>query len=579
MSSSLKPETSIAGKDKSPAGAPAKTPSPCVTSPEEMAWEERTLRPSLAKSPELHNGFTTLSGHTIRRLYTGADLAGTDAGQIGFPGEPPYTRGIHATMHRGRLWTMRQFAGFGTAEDTNQRFRYLLSQGQTGLSVAFDLPTLMGYDSDHSLSEGEVGKCGVAISSLADMEVLFDQIPLADVTTSMTINSPAAVIWAMYLAVAEKQGADWKKISGTLQNDILKEYIAQKEYIYPPEPSMRLVIDTFEFAVKHTPKFNPISISGYHIREAGSTAIQELAFTLRDGMEYVEWALRRGLQIDDFAPQLSFFFNAHSDFFEEIAKYRAARRIWYKAVAERYGAKSARSWALRFHTQTAGCSLTAQQPFNNVVRTALQALSAVLGGTQSLHTNSLDEAWALPTEFAATIALRTQQIIAHETGVTNTVDPLGGSYFVETLTNEVEAGAWDYIRKIDAMGGMVAAIERSYPQREIAEASYRYQMELDKKEKIMVGVNDFVSEEKQLEILQIDETVAHRQAARLRKLRAERSQDAVHRSLDGLRKAAETQTDNLMPLIYTAVKAYATLGEICDTMRITFGTYEETAIT
>jgi len=566
-------------------------------SPEEASWEANTLAPALAKSPERQREFTTISGHPIRRLYTEADLAGWDPKtQLAHPGEPPYTRGIHATMHRSRLWTMRQFAGFGTAEDTNERFRYLLAHGQTGLSTAFDLPTLMGYDSDHPLSEGEVGKCGVAISSLADMEVLFDQIPLSEVTTSMTINSPAPVIWAMYLAVAEKQGADWKKISGTLQNDILKEYIAQKEYIYPPEPSMRLVVDTFEFAVKHTPKFNPISISGYHIREAGSTAIQELAFTLRDGMEYVEWALRRGMNIDDFAPQLSFFFNAHSDFFEEIAKYRAARRIWFKAVTERYGAKNPRTWALRFHSQTAGCSLTAQQPFNNVVRTALQALSAVLGGTQSLHTNSLDEAWALPTEFAATVALRTQQIIAHETGVTNTVDPLGGSYLVETLTNEVEAGAWDYIRKIDAMGGMVAAIERSYPQREIAEASYRYQQALDKKEKIMVGVNDFISEEKSLEILQIDETVAHRQAARLKKLRAERSQAEVDRTLLALKKAAETYNkpstsakpssangalhhENLMPHIYNAVKAYATLGEICDGLRTVFGTYEETAIT
>jgi methylmalonyl-CoA mutase, N-terminal domain len=548
-------------------------------SPEEKAWEEKTLAPALAKSPERHAQFTTISGHPIRRLYTEADLPGWNPEtHLGFPGEPPYTRGIHATMHRGRLWTMRQFAGFGAAEDTNQRFRYLLAQGQTGLSTAFDLPTLMGYDSDHPLSEGEVGKCGVAISSLADMEVLFDQIPLANVTTSMTINSPAAVIWAMYLAVAEKQGADWKKISGTLQNDILKEYIAQKEYIYPPEPSMRLVIDTIEFAAKETPKFNPISISGYHIREAGSTAIQELAFTLRDGMEYVEWALCRGMNIDDFGPQLSFFFNAHSDFFEEIAKYRAARRIWHKAVTERYGSKSPRTWALRFHSQTAGCSLTAQQPFNNVVRTALQALSAVLGGTQSLHTNSLDEAWALPTEFAATIALRTQQIIAHETGVTNAVDPLGGSYFVEALTNEVEAGAWDYIRKIDSMGGMVAAIERSYPQREIAEASYRYQMELDKKEKIMVGVNDFVSEEKPLDILQIDEEVAHRQSERLKKLRAERSQDEVNRTLAALRKAAQGK-ENLMPAIYAAVKAYATLSEICDAMRQVFGSYEEVAIT
>jgi methylmalonyl-CoA mutase, N-terminal domain len=548
-------------------------------SPEEKSWEQNTLAPVLEKSPERQGEFTTISGHPIRRLYTEADLPDWDPKtQLGFPGEPPYTRGIHSTMHRGRLWTMRQFAGFGAAEDTNQRFRYLLSQGQTGLSTAFDLPTLMGYDSDHPLSEGEVGKCGVAISSLADMEVLFDQIPLANVTTSMTINSPAAVIWAMYLAVAEKQGADWKKISGTLQNDILKEYIAQKEYIYPPEPSMRLVIDTFEFAVKETPKFNPISVSGYHIREAGSTAIQELAFTLRDGLEYIEYALRRGLNLDEFGPQLSFFFNAHSDFFEEIAKYRAARRIWHKAMIERYGSKNPRTWALRFHTQTAGCSLTAQQPYNNVVRTALQALSAVLGGTQSLHTNSLDEAWALPTEFAATIALRTQQIIAHETGVTNTVDPLGGSYFVEALTNEVESGAWDYIHKIDAMGGMVAAIERSYPQREIAEASYRYQMELDKKEKLMVGVNEFVSEEKPLDILQIDETVAHRQAARLKKLRADRSEEAVTRSLAALRKVAQSR-ENLMPSIYAAVKSYATLGEICDSLRQVFGSYEETAIT
>jgi methylmalonyl-CoA mutase N-terminal domain/subunit len=497
---------------------------------------------------------------------------------LGFPGEPPYTRGIHPTMYRTRLWTMRQFAGFGTAEDTNQRFRYLLAHGQTGLSTAFDLPTLMGYDSDHELSEGEVGKCGVAISSLADMEVLFDQIPLAGVTTSMTINSPAAVIWAMYLAVAEKQGADWKTISGTLQNDILKEYIAQKEYIYPPEPSMRLVIDTFEFGMKHTPKFNVISISGYHIREAGSTAIQELAFTLRDGMEYVEWAMRRGLPVDEFAPQLSFFFNAHNDFFEEIAKYRAARRIWYKAMTERYQAASPRSWALRFHTQTAGCSLTAQQPINNVVRTAIQALAGVMGGTQSLHTNSLDEAWALPTEFAATVALRTQQIIAHETGVTNTVDPLGGSYFVEALTNEVEQGASDYIRRIDAMGGMVAAIEKSYPQREIAEASYCYQMAVDKKEKIIVGVNEYVTPEKPIELLQIDETVARRQAARLSKLRAERSSAEVERRLQALRKAAGGK-ENLMPLIYDAVKAYATLGEICEAMRAVFGAYEEVAVT
>ncbi|HUK30220.1 MAG TPA: methylmalonyl-CoA mutase family protein [Candidatus Acidoferrum sp.] len=552
---------------------------PRTPSAQELAWEKNTVAPTLEKSPERQSEFTTVSSYPIRRLYTQADLAGwSPERDLGYPGQPPYTRGIHATMYRGRPWTMRQFAGFGTAEDTNQRFRYLLSQGQTGLSVAFDLPTLMGYDSDHPLSEGEVGKCGVAISSLADMEVLFDKIPLGGVTTSMTINSPAAVIWAMYLAVAEKQGADWKAISGTIQNDILKEYIAQKEYIYPPAPSMRLVIDTFEFGTKHTPKFNTISISGYHIREAGSTAIQELAFTLRDGIEYVDWGIRRGMDVDEFVPRLSFFFNAHNDFFEEIAKYRAARRIWYKAMRERFGAKNARTWALRFHTQTAGCSLTAQQPYNNVVRTAIQALAAVMGGTQSLHTNSLDEAWALPTEFAATVALRTQQIIAHESGVTNTADPLGGSYFVEALTGEVERGAWEYIERIDALGGMVAAIERSYPQREIAEAAYRYQLAVDHKEKIIVGVNDYVAEEKPIDTLLIDETVAMRQAVRLKKLRAERSQEQVAARLNALRKAAEGK-ENMMPFIYEAVKAYATLGEICDALREVFGTYEEVAIT
>jgi methylmalonyl-CoA mutase N-terminal domain/subunit len=551
-------------------------------SKQEKEWEQKTLEPFLEKTPERSSAFTTISGHPIRRLYTPADLsepAGwTPAQSLGPPAEPPYTRGIHSTMYRGRFWTMRQFAGFGTAEDTNRRFHYLLAQGQTGLSVAFDLPTLMGYDSDHALSEGEVGKCGVAISSLADMEALFDKIPLAHVTTSMTINSPAAILWAMYLAVAEKQGAGWKRLSGTIQNDILKEYIAQKEYIYPPAPSMRLVIDTFEFGTKHTPKFNTISISGYHIREAGSTAIQELAFTLRDGLEYVEWGLRRGLDLDEFGPQLSFFFNAHNDFFEEIAKYRAARRIWYETVRQRYKAKNPRTGMLRFHAQTAGCSLTAQQPYNNVVRTALQALAAVLGGAQSLHTNSLDEAWALPTEQAATIALRTQQIIAHETGVTNTVDPLGGSYFLETLTNEVERGAWDYIEKIDALGGMVPAIERGYPQREIAEASYRYQCQVDSREKIIVGVNGFTGGERPIPVLQIDEAVARHRAENLRRLRAERSAAEVNRRLDALRRAAEG-IENMMPAIYEAVKAYATLGEICDALRGVFGTYEEVAIT
>jgi methylmalonyl-CoA mutase, N-terminal domain len=540
---------------------------------------EKLHRPAIENSNERLTKFETVSGHPIRRLYTPADLSGWEPDRdLGLPGEPPYARGIHPTMYRDRLWTMRQFAGFGSARDTNERFRFLLSQGQTGLSVAFDLPTLMGYDSDDALADGEVGKCGVAISSLADMEILFEQIPLGRVSTSMTINSPAAILWAMYLAVAEKQGVDWKQLGGTLQNDILKEYIAQKEFIYPPKPSMRLVTDTIEFAARHTPKFNPISISGYHIREAGSTAIQELAFTLRDGIEYVEWGVRRGLAVDEFAPQLSFFFNAHNDFFEEIAKYRAARRIWHATMTERFGANSPRSTALRFHAQTAGCSLTAQQPYNNVVRTALQALAAVMGGTQSLHTNSLDEAWALPTEFAATLALRTQQILAHESGVTGTADPFGGSYFVETLTNEVEHGAWDYIRKIDAMGGMVAAIEAAYPQREIADASYRYQMAIDRKEKIIVGVNEYTGEEKPLEILRIGESIRAGQTERLRKLRAGRSNVEVARRLAGLRKAAQG-AENLMRHIYDAVKAYATLGEICAALRDVFGTHEEAAIT
>ncbi len=569
----------MAGNEERGAGGKRIAGAPRKLSNAEQEWEEKILKPTLAKSPDLPADFTTVSSYPIRRIYTEADLAEWNAARdLGLPGELPYTRGIHPRMYRDRLWTMRQFAGFGSAEDTNRRFRYLLAQGQTGLSVAFDLPTLMGYDSDHAMSEGEVGKCGVAISSLADMEVLFEQIPLANVTTSMTINSPAAAIWAMYLVVAEKQGADWKTLSGTLQNDILKEYIAQKEYIYPPGPSMRLVTDTIEFGAKHTPKFNSISVSGYHIREAGSTAIQEVAFTLRDGIEYVEHALARGLAIDEFAPRLSFFFNAHNDFFEEIAKYRAARRIWQRVMRERFGAKDARSWALRFHTQTAGCSLTAQQPYNNVVRTAVQALAAVLGGTQSLHTNSLDEAWALPTEAAATIALRTQQILAYETGVTNTADPFGGSYFVETLTNEIERGAWDYIEKIDALGGMVAAIEHGYPQREIADASYRYQVAVDRKEKIIVGVNAYVADEKAIEILSIDESVAARQAGRLRELRAARSHEEVARRLDALRKAAAA-SENLMPFLYEAAKAYATLGEICDALRAVFGVYEEAAIT
>jgi len=532
------------------------------------------------QAPERRRTFTTISGVPVRRLYTPADLPEFDPDRdLGLPGQPPYTRGIHSTMYRGRLWTMRQFSGFGTPEQTNQRFHYLLSQGQTGLSIAFDLPTLMGYDSDHALAEGEVGKCGVAVSSLRDMEALLDRIPLGDVTTSMTINSPASVIWAMYLAVAEKQGVKLEQLSGTTQNDILKEYIAQKEYIYPPAPSMRLVIDTFEFGVQHTPRWNTISISGYHIREAGSTALQELAFTLRDGIEYVQWGIERGLKVDEFVPRLSFFFNAHNDFFEEIAKYRAARRIWYHVMGERFAAKTERARMLRFHSQTAGCSLTAQQPYVNVVRTTIQALAAVLGGTQSLHTNSLDEAWALPTEYAATLALRTQQVIAHESGVTHTADPLGGSYFVERFTNDMERGCYDYFEKIDALGGMIPAIERGFPQREIAEAAYRYQQEVDRKEKIIVGVNDYVAaDEPPLEILQIDESVARQQRDRLAELRRTRDNRRVTQTLNDLEAAARGDK-NTMPCILECVRAYATLGEICDTLRSVFGTYEEVAIT
>ncbi len=523
--------------------------------------------------------FTTLSGTPVNRLYGPADLDGFDpARELGAPGEFPYTRGIHKTMYRGRLWTMRQFSGFATPEETNQRYRYLLGQGQTGLSVAFDLPTLMGYDADHEMAEGEVGKCGVAISSLADMEALFDQIPLEPISTSMTISSPAAMLWAMYLVVAEKQGAKWENLSGTIQNDILKEYIAQKEYIYPPRPSMRLVIDTFEFGARHTPRYNPISISGYHIREAGATALQELAFTLRDGLEYVEWGLERGLAIDEFAPRLSFFFDAHNDFFEEIAKYRAARKIWARAMRDRFGAKSERSWKLRFHSQTAGCSLTAQQPRVNLVRTAIQALAAVMGGTQSLHTNALDEAWALPTEEAALLALRTQQVIAHESGVTDTADPLGGSYFLERLTLDLEKGAADYFDRIDQMGGMIPAIERGFPMREIAESSYRYQKEVEKKEKIIVGVNAFVSDEEPIETLYIDRRVGDHQMARLRKLRAGRDNARVRGALDALARAAEGGT-NMMPHILEATRAYATLGEMCDTLKKVFGVYQETSVT
>jgi len=578
-------------------------------SDQEKNWAEKTLAPTLEKAPERpigaasgvnideagHARFTTISGVPIRRLYTQADLpAGwREENDLGCPGQPPFTRGIHATGYRGKLYTMRQFSGFASPEETNRRYKYLLEHGGSGLSVAFDLPTLMGYDSDHAASEGEVGKCGVAIDSLEDMEILFRGIDLERTTVSMTINSPASVLWAMYLVVAEKQGADWKKISGTIQNDILKEYIAQKEYIYPPAPSMRLVIDTFEFGSKFTPRFNTISISGYHIREAGSTALQELAFTLYDGVEYVEWARRRGLEVDEFGPRLSFFFNAHNDFFEEIAKYRAARKIWYRVMKDRFGARSQRTWLMRFHTQTAGVSLPAQQPMNNIARVALQALAAVLGGTQSLHTDGYDEALALPTEAAARIALRTQQIIAYESGVAQTVDPLGGSYFLENLTLQMEAGAFDYFGKLDAMGGMVKAIERGYPQKEIAESAYQYQRAVEAKEKIIVGVNEFAIAEEPPQILYIDETVARQQSTKLKSLRARRSNEEVRRALEALKKAAAQEpapepttgrdghvsSANTMPYIVAAVRAYATIGEICEALRQVYGTYTEVSIT
>ena len=523
--------------------------------------------------------FTTLSGVPIQRLYTPADGADLDyARDLGLPGEYPYTRGVHPTMHRGRLWTMRMFAGFGTAEETNARFKYLLSQGQTGLSIAFDMATLYGYDTDAPQAEGEFGKCGVAVSSLRDMQILLDGLPLGDITTSMTINSPAAMIWAMYIAAAEKRGVSRARLGGTLQNDILKEYIAQKEYIFPPRPSMRLVTDTVAFAAKEMPRWNPISISGYHIREAGSTAAQELAFTLADGMEYVRWAVERGLEIDDFAPRLSFFFNAHNDFFEEIAKYRAARRIWAREMRESFGAKDPRSWLLRFHTQTAGVSLTAQQPLNNVARVAIQALAAVLGGTQSLHTNSMDEALALPSADAVTVALRTQQIIAHESGVANTVDPLGGSFFVEALTDEMERQARDYFRRIDDLGGVLPAIDRGFFQREIIEAAVRYQQEVERGERVIVGVNDFVQDEEiKVPILEMDVDGYSRQIARLADVRRSRDNRAVKSRLADLRAAAQGDA-NLMPPLLEAVREYATLQEMMDVLREVWGEYTETAI-
>jgi methylmalonyl-CoA mutase N-terminal domain/subunit len=538
-------------------------------------WKAEKYDKALKKAPSKKMEYTTISGKKIKELYTPLDLDGFDyLKQLSFPGEYPYTRGIHPTMYRGRLWTMRQFSGFGTAEDTNKRYKYLLSHGQTGLSVAFHLPTLMGVDSDHHLAQGEIGKCGVAIDSLADMEILFDEIPLDKISTSMTINAPAAVLWAMYIAVAEKQGVSPKVISGTIQNDILKEYIAQKTFIFPPEPSMKLIVDTFEYGSKEVPKWNTISISGYHIREAGSTAVQELAFTLRDGIEYVEWARERGLDVEEFVPRLSFFFNAHNDFFEEVAKFRAARKIWAEVMKERFRAKDQRCGWLRFHTQTSGVSLMAQQPYNNVVRVAIQALAAVLGGSQSLHTNSLDETYALPSEEAVTIALRTQQIIAHESGVINCIDPLGGSYFIEKLTDEMERDAKEYIRKIDDMGGMVKAIELGFPQKEIADSAYSYQKAVEKKEKIIVGVNAYKMEHEPIPILKVDETAAKQHTARLREVKKTRNNAQVREKILDLKKAASDE-QNLMPYILSCVKTYATLGEIMDSLREVYGEYQE----
>ncbi len=548
-------------------------------------WEQHCLWPALKRAPERTGPFMTTSSAPIERLYTPLDLARDGMTptehflrNVSYPGQYPFTRGIHPTGYRGKLWTMRMFAGFGSAEETNARFKFLLEQGQTGLSIAFDMPTLYGRDTDHPLVEGEFGKCGVAVSSLADMEILLDGLPLDQVSTSMTINSPAAMIWAMYLVVAEKRGIPWTQLRGTIQNDILKEYIAQNEYIFPPEPSMRLVVDTIEFAARHVPQWNPISVSGYHIREAGSTAVQELAFTLADGFAYVEAALERGLDIDEFAPRISFFFNAHNDFFEEIAKYRAARRIWARAMRERYGAKNERSWWLRFHTQTAGCSLTAQQPEINIVRTAIQALAAVLGGTQSLHTNSMDEALALPSEKAVTIALRTQQIIAYESGVANTVDPLGGSYFVEALTDRMEREAQAIFDAINAQGGVIAAIRNGYFHREIADAAYRYQQEIDRGERIIVGVNAFQADEPlEIPILQMDPEGEKRHLERLNRVRRERDQELVARRLAELRAAAQGN-ENMMPAILNCVRAYCTLGEMCDVLREVFGVYQQDTV-
>ncbi len=542
-------------------------------------WEQNTLRQTLDRFPERMEQFITTSGTPVERLYTPLDVADLDYERdLGFPGEYPFTRGIHATMHRGRLWTMRMFAGFGTAEETNARYKYLLEHGETGLSVAFDMPTLYGYDTDDPHALGEFGKCGVAVSSLADMEVLFDGIPVDQVTTSMTINSPAAVIWAMYIVMAEKRGIPMELLGGTIQNDILKEFIAQKEFIFPPTPSMRLVVDTFEFGSKYLPRWNTISISGYHIREAGATAAQELAFTLADGLEYVRWGIKRGLEVDEFAPRLSFFFNSHNDFFEEICKFRAARRIWAREMRETFKARDPRSWLLRFHTQTAGCSLTAQQPENNIVRTAWQAMAAVLGGTQSLHTNSMDEALALPSEYAVKVALRTQQLIAHESGVVNTVDPLAGSYFVEAQTNRLEREVYDYFRQIEALGGVIPAIEKGFFQREIAESAYRYQMEIDTHKRTIVGVNEYVEDEPiRIPLLEMDPHGYERQVARLERVRRERDNERVGVTLEALRQAAKG-TENTMPYLLDCVRAYATLGEIMGVFRQVFGEYREPTI-
>ncbi len=542
-------------------------------------WEKECLGKSIETLPERDRPFITASSVPIDRLYTPLDVKDWDYFEkLGFPGEYPFTRGVHPTMYRSRPWTMRMFSGFGTAEETNERYKYLMHHGETGLSVAFDFPTLYGYDTDDPHSEGEFGKCGVAISSLKDMEILFGGIPVDKISTSMTINGPAPVVWGFYIGMAENKGIRPDIISGTIQNDILKEYIAQKSFIFPPEPSMRLIVDTFEYGYKELPRWNTVSISGYHIREAGSTAVQELAFTLADGLEYVRAAIERGLDVDKFAPRLSFFFNAHNDLFEEIAKYRAARRIWAREMKETFGAKDPRSWWMRFHTQTAGVSLTAQQPYNNIVRVTIQALAAVLGGTQSLHTNSMDEALALPSKEAARVALRTQQIIAHESGVTNTIDPLGGSYFLEYLTDYMEEETYNYFDKIDSLGGVIPAIKKGFFQKEIADSAYRYQKEIEENKRTVVGINDYATEEPvKIELLKMDPEGERRQTGRLKKLRESRDRKKYESSLDRLRKAAEGD-ENVMPAIKDAVHAYATLGEICGVFREVFGEYKDLAI-